>query len=124
VIEDPYNERVRALFAMPAHAGTLADAPQVIVEDQGVRIEFSALVKAGRIERLRFRALGCPHVIAAAEWVCAKYEGGPGGELESFGNAELMKTLAVPIVKSGRILVLEDAVRALGAAIRETSAIN
>lgn len=124
MISDPYNERVRTLFAIPAHAGTLAEALQVAVEEQGVRIELSVLLRAGRIAQMRFRALGCPHVIAAAEWVCEHYEGRPGADLDDFTSAELMQTLAVPVVKSGRILVLEDAIRALGAAIRKVSPIN
>ncbi len=118
---DPYSQRVRSLFAEPAHAGTLAAARRVSVGDQGVSIELSADVKNGLIERLRFRAWGCPHVIAAAESICARYEGRASVDLDTFSAAELMQSLAVPVEKSGRILVIEDAVRALGAAIREAS---
>jgi len=69
---DPYSSVVRELFADPAHVGQLADTPGVLVEDQGVRIAFSAKVVEGRIDALRFQAWGCPHVIAAVRTMRAK----------------------------------------------------
>jgi NifU-like protein involved in Fe-S cluster formation len=110
---DPYSARVRALFADPAHAGQLANAAGVLVEDQGVRIAFSAQLAAGRIDTLRFQAWGCPHVIAAAEAFCADYEGRSSAELLDFSISDLMQSLSVPVEKTGRILVIEDAVRSL-----------
>jgi NifU-like protein involved in Fe-S cluster formation len=110
---DPYSARVRALFADPAHAGQLANAAGVLVEDQGVRIAFSAQLAAGRIDTLRFQAWGCPHVIAAAEAFCADYEGRSTAELLDFSTSDLMQSLSVPVEKTGRILVIEDAVRSL-----------
>jgi NifU-like protein involved in Fe-S cluster formation len=109
----PYSARVRALFADPAHAGQLANAAGVLVEDQGVRIAFSAQLAAGRIDTLRFQAWGCPHVIAAAEAFCANYEGRSTAELLDFSTSDLMQSLSVPVEKTGRILVIEDAVRSL-----------
>jgi NifU-like protein involved in Fe-S cluster formation len=120
---DPYSAHVRALFAAPAHVGTLPAPYSVFVDQPGVRIELSATPGNGVLEKLRFRAWGCPHFIAAAEWFCAQFEGKPVATIESFAAAELMQSLAVPVAKSGRILVLEDAVRMLGAAIRATSTI-
>lgn len=110
---DPYSARVRALFADPAHAGQLANAAGVLVEDQGVRMAFSAQLAAGRIDTLRFQAWGCPHVIAAAEAFCADYEGRSTAELLDFSTSDLMQSLSVPVEKTGRILVIEDAVRSL-----------
>lgn len=118
---DPYSEEVRELFASPAHAGSLATPYRVLVDDQGIRIELTAALSGARIEKLRFKAFGCPHVIAAAEWTCAHLEGTSLAGLPSFAIAPLMQSLAVPIEKSGRILVIEDAVRELGATIRASS---
>lgn len=118
---DPYNSRVRTLFADTAHAGSLANAVSVRNSEQGVYIEMSARGSGGVLERLRFRASGCPHFIAAAEAVCAEFEGQATSGLEEFSAADLMQSLAVPAEKSGRILVLEDTVRSLGAALRESS---
>jgi len=118
---DPYSERVRALFAAPAHVGTLPPPYRVGVDQQGVRLELSAVPRDGVLEKLRFRAWGCPHVLAGAEWFCAQFEGRPAIEIDTFSAGELMQSLAVPVAKTGRILVLEDAVRMLGAVIRATS---
>jgi NifU-like protein involved in Fe-S cluster formation len=121
VSTDPYNSLVRKLFANTAHAGSVADAVRAAKSEQGVRIELFASGTDRAIEQLRFSAWGCPHLIAAAEAVCAEYEGQTASQLEAFSVAELMQRLAVPAEKSGRILVLEDTVRLLVAALRESS---
>ena len=86
---------------------------------QDVRLELSAVATGGRLDVLRFRAWGCPHVIAAAEAACAGLEGAEIAELLEFSAVDLMENLAVPVEKTGRILVLEDAVRSLGQALRD-----
>ena len=111
---DPYSPAVRNLFAAPTHAGTLTDGTTILLEDQGMRVELSARVEQGQLGAMRFRAWGCPHLIAAAEWACDHYEAGPVTALEVFPTARIMEYLAVPTEKTGRILVLEDAVQALG----------
>ena len=118
---DPYNERVRALFSAPVHAGSIEGGTSVLVDDQSVRIELCAKTQNDAILELRFHARGCPHLLAATEAFCAQYEGQAVSELTQFSVDKLMQSLAVPVEKSGRILVIEDAVRSLGAAIRETS---
>ena len=117
---DPYSERVRELFDAPVHAGVLGGAAATRVDDQGLSIGLSAEVADGTIRALRFQARGCPHVIAAAEAFCAQFEGKPAADLLEFSSSGLMQSLPVPVEKTGRILVLEDAVRSLGRAIEET----
>jgi len=114
---EPYSDRVRQLFADPAHAGDLADAQHVRVDGQGVRIALAVTCRDGVAKSLRFRAWGCPHVLAAAEAFCRDYEGRPCSDLLAFQAAEVMQTLPVPTEKLGRILVLEDAVRSLGQSV-------
>lgn len=116
---DPYSTEIRALFANPAHAGDLDAAPTAAVDDQGMRLQLSALLSGGRIAALRFRAWGCPHFIAAAECLCARYEGRTATDLESVSAAEFMQSLGIPVEKTGRILVIEDTARALGGKLRE-----
>ena len=111
---DPYNPMVRALFAAPEHAGTLDGGTTVLVSDQGVRVELSANTQNGQLAAMCFRAWGCPHLIAAAEWACRHYAGSPVSALEIFPSARIMDDLAVPTEKTGRILVLEDAIQSLG----------
>jgi NifU-like protein involved in Fe-S cluster formation len=116
---DPYSAAVRELFAHPAHAGALDGGRTVAVADPDVRLEISALVTDERLAALRFRAWACPHVIAAAEAACAQLEGAAIAELLGFSAVDLMEKLAVPVEKTGRILVLEDAVRSLGHLLRD-----
>lgn len=115
MISDPYSDRVRELFAHPDHAGDLENpSARAQVVDQGVRVALAADIDRDTILRLRFRAWGCPHLLAAAEAFCRAFEGRPAAALAEFGAAEIMRTLPVPREKLGRILVLEDAVRSLG----------
>ena len=115
--DDPYSDRVRGLFADLAHAEVLADGPHSSVDDQGVRIALAASCNDGVLETLRFRALACPHLLAATETFCRDYEGRPCSDLLDFRAAEVMATLPVPTEKLGRILVLEDAVHSLGQSV-------
>jgi len=115
----PYNSAVRACFGSPDHAGRAAGDIVAFFEDQGMRIQLSASIHKGTITELRFLAWGCPHVIAAAETFCRQYEGCPIAELELFETDQIMQDLTVPVEKTGRILVLEDTVRSLRAAIQD-----
>ncbi len=119
VSPDPYGERVRELFFRPRHAGCIDDAASTKVDDQGVRLCLCATTKGDSIEKLRFRAWGCPHTIAAAEAFCTGYEGSRISTLLEFSASGLMQSLPVPVEKTGRILVLEDAVHSLGSLLRD-----
>ena len=121
---DPYSPRVRELFATTPHAGVVEGGVTVRVEDQGVRVELSAKAVGDRVSELGFRAWGCPHLIAAAAAFCSGYKGQKVAHLQQFSASGLMQTLAVPVEKTGRILVLEDAVRSLGATIRQQSELH
>jgi NifU-like protein involved in Fe-S cluster formation len=118
---DPYSPLVRQLFSSTAHAGTIAGAASAAKNEQGVRLELSGSAIDGVVEQLRFLAYGCPHVIAVAEALSAELEGKAVSSLEDFCASEIMQRLAVPTEKSARILVIEDTVRLLGAALRESS---
>jgi NifU-like protein involved in Fe-S cluster formation len=119
VNNNPYNSVVRDCFESPDHAGEAAGDIVAFFEDQGMRIRLSANVSKSTITELRFLAWGCPHVIAAAETFCRQYEGRPVADLELFETDQIMQDLAVPVEKTGRILVFEDTVRSLRAAIQD-----
>ena len=116
---DPYSTTVRELFDAPAHAGDLDGGKSVRLHEQDVRLVLAAASIEGRISAMRFRAWGCPHVIAACEAACAELEGRPVDALLEFSGNDLMENLPVPAEKTGRILVLEDAVRSLGLQFRD-----
>jgi NifU-like protein involved in Fe-S cluster formation len=117
---DPYSSRVRALFANPEHAGVLDGGYGHSVDDQGIRLALTAMLDGARIGAIAFQAYGCPHAIAAAEAACIELEGKDALELLEFSASGLMQSLSVPVEKTGRILVLEDAIRSLGRVITET----
>ena len=78
----------------------------------GVRVEFEARVRQGKVLECRFRAYGCPHVIAAASWVAEHAEGRRTAELDWIDPQALAQLLDAPAHKLGSLLVVEDAYRA------------
>ncbi|GMR17587.1 MAG: hypothetical protein BMS9Abin32_722 [Gammaproteobacteria bacterium] len=116
---DPYNELVRQYFMHPAHAGRLAAdgagaAPaEAGAAAAGATVRLMLAQRDGRIDAIRFQAWGCPHLIAAAEVACERLTGEPLAELARFEPRQLMQALAVPVEKTGQLLLLEDALRSL-----------
>lgn len=116
---EPYNDIVRACFENPDHAGDLqCDYRQSLVadvseSDRGARIVLSIGITDGTIAEMRFRARACPHLIAASETLCSERENGPVGALREFDKNALMKQLSVPVEKTGKLLLLEDALKSL-----------
>ncbi len=120
-----YNEEVRRIFANPAHAGDLRGhydlslVADVAESASGVRITLAAGIRGGIIAGMKFRVWGCPHLIAALESVCTALEEQPVAGLENFDSADITQELSVPVEKSGRILLLEDALATLWAQYAE-----
>lgn len=114
-----YSAEVRRRFTNPAHAGDLAKGrvPDGVGEAEeagsGYRVRVAAAVEGGLVRELRFRAFGCPHLIAAAEAACEGLEGRPADALRDFPVAGIMELLEVPVEKTGRILLVQDALAAL-----------
>jgi NifU-like protein involved in Fe-S cluster formation len=120
---EPYNDAVRRRFENPLHAGD-ADAryPAVVTaevseSDAGFQVRLAAEMDDNEIRRLRFRVFGCPHLIAAAEELCSRFEGRLPRALQDVPVTQLMELLEVPVEKTGRILLLEDAAHSLARAI-------
>ena len=111
-----YNARVRQLFASAEHAGDTG-GPAVDLTRGGQRVVLSAGVDGQRVTQLAFRVFGCPHLVAAAESFCDEFEGQPVTDLQHFETSGMLKKLEIPVEKTGRILLLEDAIRALQAEI-------
>jgi NifU-like protein involved in Fe-S cluster formation len=116
-----YSAEVRRLFAAQ-HAGELAGAGDLKTASADLqrgaeRILLQASLDGTRLAQLAFRVFGCPHLIAAAEAFCEAFEGQDATAMARFSATETMKKLAIPVEKTGRILLLEDAVRALQASI-------
>jgi NifU-like protein involved in Fe-S cluster formation len=117
--EGPYNAAVRRNFANPSHAGDLerhyprGSVAEGYAANGGCRVLLAAAAEGGVLREVRFRVFGCPHLIAAAEAFCEDVEGRPAGALREFSVPALMERFEVPVEKTGRILLLEDAAGAL-----------
>lgn len=83
---------------------------------QGTMFALSARVAGGRIEAVRFEAYGCPHCIAAGSWLSERLVGLTRAELNAWNWRDADQVLHFPLEKRGRLLILEDAVRALASA--------
>ena len=113
-----YSGEVRHRFETAPRHGRIFAAPGERVSGgagetgRGVRVEFEARVRDGRIAECRFRAYGCPHVIAAASWVAEQAEGRRVGDFDWLDPRRLAELLEAPPHKLGSLLVVEDAYRA------------
>jgi cysteine desulfurase len=78
----------------------------------GTRVDFELAIADGIVKSARFSVYGCPHTLAVAAWLC---EGLEGSRVDSGipGNpAEWAAKFEVPTEKLGRLLIVEDALRA------------
>jgi hypothetical protein len=133
--EDPLGPQVRRLFEALAHAGeppvavagadaTPAGATRVVSgeagrEQRGTRVRFTLSLAAGdRLLEVRYRAYGCPYTLAACEWLARRLEAG-GWHLVG-APADWAQELRIPPARMGRLLVVEDALRAALAAAQLT----
>jgi cysteine desulfurase len=80
---------------------------------EGTRVRFELEIRDGIVKSARFSAYGCPHTLGVVNWLCEVLEGAaiadgiPGG-----GPAEWARRFEVPVEKLGRLLTVEDALRA------------
>jgi NifU-like protein involved in Fe-S cluster formation len=86
--------------------------------DRGAWVRFEARLDQGRVAECVFRAWGCPHVLAASALACAQVQGLAIDAPDAIHARSLAEALDAPAAKMGRLLVVEDAMRALFAAAR------
>jgi len=80
--------------------------------EQGCAVELEFALDGDRIADAAFVAFGCPHLLAAASWLTEQVHGWSRAELEAWDWQEAAHALQVPPAKFGRLLTLQDAVRA------------
>ncbi len=107
----------RLFRELPA-GGVIPDSAGTVLRGEAggpaeeVWVRFHLLVDGDSVKDARFEARGCPHTLATAAWLAA---GMPGRRLEEAlrsGARAWARELKVPIEKLGRLLVIEDALRA------------
>jgi len=113
-----YSPLVERYFAQPFGAGCWPAGAGPTVggeagsEEQGTRVRFELLSVGGVVTEARFQAFGCPHTIAAAAWLTEHLAGRPLDRAMPIPILEVGELLEVPAEKRGRLLVVEDALRA------------
>ena len=113
--ERGYSDLVIRHFDAPANVGPLGDAVENVFtgaagqREQGTRVSFEARIDAGRIEEIAFQAYGCPHIIAACSLATERLARQPAAALEQLDPRDLMRELEVPVEKTGRMLLVQDA---------------
>jgi hypothetical protein len=126
---DPLPPPVRRLFAALTHAGGPQSATAEAVggrqrwvsgeagrERHGTRVRFLLRLDRERLLEVRYRVYGCPHTLAACEWLSQQLECAgrdPGwARGEPLGRpADWAAALQIPAAKLGRLLVVEDALK-------------
>ena len=117
-MEPQYSSLVIEHFESPRNVGAFAAAPDVITghagrRDHGAEFRISARVAGERIADARFETYGCPHCVAAGSLLTTLLIGADRERLEHWSWREIASVLQVPTAKRGRLLILEDAVRAM-----------
>jgi NifU-like protein involved in Fe-S cluster formation len=115
---DPrYGAEVRRRMRELPGAGRLEAAPDVAVgvagdAEQGAFVRLALRIESGHVVDSRFEAFGCPHFVAGASWLTGRLRGADRAALEDWDWREAADALEVPPAKFGRLLTLQDAVRA------------
>ncbi|MEQ1581516.1 MAG: iron-sulfur cluster assembly scaffold protein [Steroidobacteraceae bacterium] len=112
-----YSDLVVEHFHHPRNAGGLPAGSDIRRSRAGNRtagaeVSFSVRIEDDAVAEVRFQAFGCPHFLAAASLATERLKGLPVAALVDWTAREIGQELAVPVEKRGRLLILEDAVRA------------
>jgi cysteine desulfurase len=114
------NEATRHYFRAPARPPVFRHQPppegvrqgEAGQREQGTWVYFELQEVGATVKSARFSAYGCPHTLAVVAWLCEVLEGAridagvPGTPADWAGRFQ------VPAEKLGRLLIVEDALRA------------
>jgi NifU-like protein involved in Fe-S cluster formation len=108
-----YNDLTRRYFTAAASAGELT-GPGVFRgaagdRAQGTWVQFDLQIEAGAVSAARFLAFACPHTIAVSAWLAEQAVGRALMPHLPESVQALQQRFAVPVEKTGRLLIIEDA---------------
>ena len=121
--EEPRG-RLRALsplarqwFEHPSGGGQLAPGPGIFTGEAGspaaeAWVRFHLSVEQGSVKIALFQAWGCPHTLATAAWLTGQLPGRSMKDLVPGTPSAWQEAMEVPVEKLGRLLVIEDALKA------------
>lgn len=122
---DPLSPLARRYFDTLPCAGVLTpvgqsghgDAAAIICGEagsmaEGVWVRFHLRRANGTVKAALFQAYGCPHTLAVTAWLTEQLPGRTRADLIPGTPLGWLKALDVPVEKLGRLLTVEDALRA------------
>jgi cysteine desulfurase len=106
--------RLRALS--PASEGPAEIAGELAGEaggpGQDTWVRFHLAIAGDTVKAARFKAYGCPHTLRVAQWLADQLSGRRRDQGVPGNPGSWADTLGVPVERLGRLLVVEDALRA------------
>ena len=78
----------------------------------GAEVSFELEIANGIVKSARFTAYGCPHTLAICAWLCDVLEGAAVDAGAPGSPTDWAQRFEVPTEKLGRLLIVEDALRA------------
>jgi NifU-like protein involved in Fe-S cluster formation len=119
---DVLSPLARQYFEALPYAGAIPDTGgqgkgQVIRGEAGAAgretwVRFHLLIADDNVKDARFQAFGCPHTLAVTAWLAGQLPGKSRDLATVGGPMDWAQALQVPTEKLGRLLVVEDALRA------------
>lgn len=79
---------------------------------EGTWVRFHLLTAGDTVKDARFQAFACPHTVHTAERLCRELRGRRRADLIPGTPAQWAREHLIPVEKLGRLLVVEDALRA------------
>ncbi len=118
-----YGPEVRRRLRSPERVGVSREPTGPVVtgeaEDRSLNVwvRYEVQLHDGAIGSVRFEAYGCPHFVAAADWLAEWLEGRSSALLAEPDTHGARDALDVPTEKIGKLLVLENALAACATAV-------
>jgi NifU-like protein involved in Fe-S cluster formation len=75
-------------------------------------VRFHLRIEEGTVKAALFQAWGCPHTLAVTAWLTGQLPGRSMTDLVPGTPSAWLEVLEIPVEKLGRLLVVEDALRA------------
>jgi hypothetical protein len=108
-----YNEMTHRYFTTAPNAGELAGSGvfrgAAGNREQGTWVQFDLQIHARAVVAARFLAFACPHTVAACAWLAEQAVGKPLRPSLPESVQALLARFAMPVEKTGRLLIIEDA---------------
>jgi cysteine desulfurase len=79
---------------------------------EGTWVRFQLRIEGDSVKEARCLTFACPHTVDTAQWLCERLRGRSRRDLIPGAPREWAQARAVPVEKLGRLLVVEDALRA------------